>query len=41
MASTVAQKATRTGVGIKIYGTYDDQVGDDYYIALGEKMYLR
>ena len=37
MASTVAQKATRTGVGIKIYGTYDDQVGDDYYIALGEK----
>ena len=37
MASTVSQKATRTGVGIKIYGTYDDQVGDDYYIALGEK----
>lgn len=37
MASTVAQKATRTGVGIKIYGIYDDQVGDDYYIALGEK----
>ncbi|MGB7706646.1 MAG: alanine--tRNA ligase [Nitrososphaeraceae archaeon] len=37
MASIVAQKATRTGVGIKIYGIYDDQVGDDYYIALGEK----
>ena len=37
MASIVAQKATKTGVGIKIYGTYDDQVGDDYYIALGEK----
>ena len=37
MASIVAQKATKTGVGIKIYGIYDDQVGDDYYIALGEK----
>lgn len=37
MVSTVTQKATRTGVGIKIYGIYDDQVGDDYYIALGEK----
>ena len=37
MASIVAQKATRTGVGIKIYGIYDDQVGDDYYLALGEK----
>ncbi|HSA73451.1 MAG TPA: alanine--tRNA ligase [Nitrososphaeraceae archaeon] len=37
MASTIPQKATRTKVGIKIYGTYDDQVGDDYYIALGEK----
>ena len=37
MASTVAQKATKTGVGIKIYGIYDDQVGDDYYLALGEK----
>ncbi|MGB8767589.1 MAG: alanine--tRNA ligase [Nitrososphaeraceae archaeon] len=37
MASIVAQKATRSGVGIKIYGIYDDQVGDDYYIALGEK----
>ena len=37
MASIVAQKATRTVVGIKIYGIYDDQVGDDYYITLGEK----
>jgi alanyl-tRNA synthetase len=37
MATTVAQKATITGFGIKIYGTYDDQIGDDYYIALGEK----
>jgi alanyl-tRNA synthetase len=22
---------------LKIYGTYDDEIGDDYYIALGEK----
>ena len=37
MATIVAQEATITGFGIKIYGTYDDQIGDDYYIALGEK----
>jgi alanyl-tRNA synthetase len=37
MASTVTQNATTIKSGIKIYGTYDDHLGDDYYIALGEK----
>lgn len=37
MASTVTQNATPIKAGIKIYGTYDDHLGDDYYIALGEK----
>jgi len=37
MASTVTQNATTIKDGIKIYGTYDDHLGDDYYIALGEK----
>jgi alanyl-tRNA synthetase len=37
MASTVSQNTTTIKAGIKIYGTYDDHLGDDYYIALGEK----
>jgi alanyl-tRNA synthetase len=37
MATNVCQKATKLRSGLKIYGTYDDKLGDDYYIALGEK----
>jgi alanyl-tRNA synthetase len=37
MAETVSQKATKSRSGLKIYGTYDDEIGDNYYIALGEK----
>ncbi len=37
MTEIVSQKATKSSSGIKIYGTYDDEIGDDYYIALGEK----
>jgi len=37
MAESVSQKATKSRSGLKIYGTYDDEIGDDYYIALGEK----
>ncbi|HJU79061.1 MAG TPA: alanine--tRNA ligase, partial [Nitrososphaeraceae archaeon] len=37
MAKTVTQQATKIKSGLKVYGTYDDEMGDDYYIALGEK----
>jgi alanyl-tRNA synthetase len=37
MTEIVAQKATKSSSGLKIYVTYDDEIGDDYYIALGEK----
>ena len=37
MAAIVSQKATKSKSGLKIYGIYDDEIGDDYYIALGEK----
>jgi alanyl-tRNA synthetase len=37
MTEIVSQKATKSSSGLKIYGTYDDEIGDDYYIALGEK----
>ena len=37
MAEIVSQKATLSRSGLKIYGTYDDEIGEDYYIALGEK----
>jgi alanyl-tRNA synthetase len=37
MATTVNQQATKSKSGSRVYGTYDDELGDDYYIALGEK----
>ncbi|MGB5090792.1 MAG: alanine--tRNA ligase [Nitrososphaeraceae archaeon] len=37
MTEIVSQKATKSRSGLKIYVTYDDEMGDDYYIALGEK----
>ena len=37
MATTVTRQASKSKSGLKIYGTYDDEMGDDYYIALGEK----
>lgn len=37
MTKIVSQKATKSNSGLKIYGTFDDEIGDDYYIALGEK----
>lgn len=37
MTEIVSQKATKSSSGLKIYVTYDDEIGDDYYIALGEK----
>jgi alanyl-tRNA synthetase len=37
MAEIVSQKATISRSGLKLYGTYDDEIGEDYYIALGEK----
>jgi len=37
MATTVTHQATKSKSGIKIYGAYDDEMGDDYYIALGER----
>lgn len=37
MATTVTQQATKVKSGLKVYSTYDDEMGDDYYIALGEK----
>ena len=37
MTEIVSQKATKSNSGLKIYGTYDDEIGNDYYIALGEK----
>lgn len=37
MATAVTHQATKSKSGLKIYGTYDDEMGDDYYIALGEK----
>jgi alanyl-tRNA synthetase len=37
MATTVTQQATKSKSGSRVYGTYDDELGDDYYIALGEK----
>ena len=37
MTEIVSQKATKSRSGLKIYVTYDDEIGDDYYIALGEK----
>ena len=37
MAANVTHQATKSKSGLKIYGTYDDEMGDDYYIALGEK----
>ena len=37
MARTVTHQATKSKSGLKIYGTYDNEMGNDYYIALGEK----
>ena len=37
MATTVTHRAIVSRSGLKIFGTYDDEMGDDYYIALGEK----
>ena len=37
MATIVSQKATTLRSGLKFFITYDDEIGDDYYIALGEK----
>ena len=37
MTKIISQKATKSRSGLKIYVTYDDEIGDDYYIALGEK----
>ena len=37
MTEIVSQKAIKSRSGLKIYVTYDDEIGDDYYIALGEK----
>ena len=37
MAAIVTQQATRTKSALKIYGTFDNLMGDEYYIALGEK----
>ena len=37
MAESVSQKAIKLRSGLKIYGTYDDEIGYDYHIALGEK----
>ena len=37
MAAIVTQQATRTKSALKVYGTFDDLMGDEYYIALGEK----
>ena len=37
MTKIVSQTATKSRSGLKIYVTYDDEIGDDYYIALGEK----
>jgi alanyl-tRNA synthetase len=37
MAEIVSQKATKSKSGLRIYATYDDEIGYDYYIALGEK----
>ncbi|HXW12844.1 MAG TPA: alanine--tRNA ligase-related protein, partial [Nitrososphaeraceae archaeon] len=37
MATNVTHQATKSKSGLKIYGTYDYEMGDDYYIALGEK----
>ena len=37
MATTVTHQATQSKSGLKVYGTFDDVMGDDYYIALGEK----
>jgi alanyl-tRNA synthetase len=37
MATNVTHQATKSKSGLKIYGIYDDEIGDDYYIALGEK----
>jgi alanyl-tRNA synthetase len=37
MTEIVSQKATISRSGLKIYGTYEDEIREDYYIALGEK----
>ncbi|HEX6378616.1 MAG TPA: alanine--tRNA ligase-related protein, partial [Nitrososphaeraceae archaeon] len=37
MAAIVTQQATRTKSALKVYGTFDNLMGDEYYIALGEK----
>lgn len=37
MATTVTHQATKSKSGLKVYGAFDDLMGDDYYIALGEK----
>lgn len=37
MATSVTHQATKSKSGLKVYGTFDDVMGDDYYIALGEK----
>jgi alanyl-tRNA synthetase len=37
MATTVTHQATKSKSGLKVYGTFDDLMGDDYYISLGEK----
>lgn len=37
MATSVTHQATKSKSGLKVYGAFDDLMGDDYYIALGEK----
>lgn len=37
MATIVTHQATKSRSGLKVYGAFDDLMGDDYYIALGEK----
>jgi alanyl-tRNA synthetase len=37
MATSVTHQATKSKSGLKVYGTFDDVMGDDYYISLGEK----
>ena len=37
MATSISQNSNMIRSGLKVYGTYDDEIGDDYYIALGQK----
>jgi alanyl-tRNA synthetase len=37
MVTAVTQQATKSRSGLRVYGTYDYEMGDDYHIALGEK----